>query len=97
MTKEEALSKYCETIAIADPLLLGKFQRLAFEQTWDAAFEEGRVKGNQDAIESRVTKMIDAQKNVSLESRCPYVQYGYRFIAHPDGTLTVTPTGANKK
>jgi hypothetical protein len=99
MTKEKAWDNFVTQLNNFGWYSDRSFLKIAWEVSWSdaykAGFEEGCVKGNQAAVESRVAKMIDAQK--TFEPSYPYVHYGYRFIAYPDGTLTITPTGANKK
>ena len=91
MTKEEAWLMYCK-ITGTKPVNIDYTHRAAFDTVWSTAHTQGWA----DGVES--TKKEPAYDSPQLSPfKYAHVQYGYEFIAYPDGTLTVTPTGANKK
>jgi len=88
--KEDAWKQFAKQSGLTD-LAYSANSKTVWDTAWDAAYTDGY---NQAKWENRA---VGYDELPSSPSPYTHVQYGYRFIAHPDGTLTVTPTGTNKK
>jgi len=91
MTKEKAWDNFVTQLNNFGWYSDRNFLKTAWGKSWDAAYTDGY---NQAKLEIKARE-YDELPEKHFEYK--HVQYGYRFIAHPDGTLTVTPTGVNEK